>query len=183
MTAMPFSTDVDLTIAGPGASPDPRGRQSAASNGKTKDKEPKKSKKKLVIGVVVVLALVGFKEKGMFIKPHYSASHPAPNGQVYALPTSSPFTVTTSDGHLVQTNVALQLTTVASTKKLTSDEPAIEAVVVNVLGGSTYPDLLSSAGRTAAAGQILKGIQSVLGPVDGSVQLSQVFFTGTFVLQ
>lgn len=183
MTAMPSPTDVDVTIPVLGASPDARGSATAVSNGNKTDKAPKKSKKKLVIGLVAVVALVGFKEKGLFIKPHYTASHPAPNGQIYELPTSSPFTVTTSDGHLVQTNVALQLTTVASTKKLTSDEPAMEAVVVDVLGESTYPDLLSSAGRTAAAGEILKGIQTVLGPVDGSVQLSAVYFTGTFVLQ
>ena len=145
--------------------------------------QPKKKKTKLIIGVVVVLALVGLKEKGMFIKPHYSAAHPAPAGMIYPLPTTSPFTVTTADGHMVQTNVALQLTTAANQKKLATDEPAIENAVIQVLGSDTYSTLLSPAGRTQAQQAILARVQAILGPSEGSPQVTQVLFTGTFVLQ
>jgi len=147
--------------------------------------QPKKSKKKLII-VLVVVALLGvvfLKEKSKFIKPHYSLAHPAPNGQVYALPTSSPITVTTANGDLVQTGVALQLTTVANTKELTEDEPALENAVISVLGSDTYSQLLSPAGRAQARQEILQRIQQVLGTVDGSPQVTKVFFTGSFVLQ
>jgi flagellar basal body-associated protein FliL len=191
MTAMP-SPDPRLAAAAtatmPVAQPTPvaaagktakKGKGDAAGG----DAPPKKKKTKLIIGLVVVLALVGFKEKGMFIKPHYTAAHPAPNGTVYPLPTTNPFTVTTADGHTVQTDVALQLTTVASTKTLTVDEPAIEAIVVSVLGSMTYAELLPPSGRQAAAAAMLTRIQRLLGPVDGSPQVTKVLFTGTFVLQ
>lgn len=191
MTAMP-SPDPRLAAAAtatmPVAQPTPvaaAGKTAKKGKGDAADGDapPKKKKTKLIIGLVVVLALVGFKEKGMFIKPHYTAAHPAPNGTVYPLPTTNPFTVTTADGHTVQTDVALELTTVASTKTLTADEPAIEAIVVSVLGSMTYAELLPPSGRQAAAAAILTRIQQLLGPVDGSPQVTKVLFTGTFVLQ
>lgn len=143
----------------------------------------KKSKVKLFVILFVVLAAVGFKEKGLFIKPHYTAAHPAPAGAIYPLANTSPFTVTTEDGHTVETNVALQLTTVASTKVLAKDEPAIESIVINVLGSMTYGQLLPESGRQTAAAAILQQVQKLLGPVDGSPQVTGVMFTGSFVLQ
>jgi flagellar basal body-associated protein FliL len=161
----------------------------SAAKGKNKDQaappegKPKKKKLPLIIGAVVVLALIGFKEKGLFLKPHYAPGHPAPDGLVYPLPTTSPITVTTADGKLVQTGIALQLTTVANTKELTKDEPAIENAVISVLGSDTYAQLLSPSGRAAAQQAMLRQIQQILGPVDGSPQVVQVLFTGSFVLQ
>jgi len=193
MTAMPSpTTDPRMAaVASPTASP----VQAAAGRGKAVkgkgtttdtadgDAPPKKKKTKLIIGLLVVVALIGFKEKGMFIKPHYAPGHPAPAGAIYPLPTTNPFTVTTADGHTVQTDVAFQLTTVANAKTLAKDEPAFEAIVVSVLGSMTYAQLLPPSGRAAAAAAILQRVQALLGPVDGSPQVTQVMFTGTFVLQ
>ena len=182
-TGMPRPTPVAVPAAEPAGK---KGKKSKKGKDVAADgtEQPKKKKKtKLIIGVVVVLALVGLKEKGMFIKPHYSAAHPAPAGPVYPLPTASPFTVTTADGHMVQTNVALQLTTAANQKKLGTDEPAIENAVIQVLGSDTYSTLLSPAGRAQAQQEILSKVQAILGPSEGSPQVTQVLFTGTFVLQ
>ncbi len=191
MTVMPNPAD---PAAFPGVAPRPApapapapaaGKKGKKGKAAAEDGEqPKKKKKtKLIVILVVVLALVGFKEKGKFIKPHYSAAHPAPLGQVYPLPTTSPFTVSTADGHMVQTNIALQLTTAANTKKLATEEPAIENAVIEVLGSDTYQQLLNPAGRVQAQHAILAKVQKILGTVDGGQQVTAVLFTGTFVLQ
>jgi len=183
MTAMPSpTTDPRFgtgTTAAPVAPVDTKGKKGAAGG----DAKPKKKKLPMIIGLVLVLALVGLKEKGMFIKPHYLPGHPAPDGAIYPLPNTSPFTVTTADDHLVQTNVALQLTTVANTKKLATEEPAIESTVISVLGSFTSTTLIQPAGRTEAAAEILTAVQKLLGPVDGSPQVVKVYFTGSFVVQ
>lgn len=145
--------------------------------------KPKSKKLKIIVGVMVLLVLVGFKEKGMIFKPHYTTGHPAPNGVIYPLTNTAPFTVTTVNDQLVQTDVALQLTTVADTKELTGDEPAIESDVISVLGSMTSTELLPPSGRTAAAQAILADVQKLLGPVDGSPQVTKVYFTGSFVIQ
>jgi len=183
---MPLPSDdaaAPRSIGAPGRKGAAAVAPAAGAKAKGATEAPKKSKKKLIIIIFVVLALGGLKEKALFIKPHYSAKHPAPNGEIYPLANTSPFTVTTSDGHLVQTNIALQLTTVASSKKLAMDEPAIESIVIKIFGDATYPELLSPSGRSACATEMLKEIQALLGPVDGSVQVSAIYFTGTFVLQ
>jgi len=189
MTAMPSpATNPRFGAGGPVATPTPgapasgkdtKGKKAAPAG----DAKPKKKKLPMIIGLVVLLALVGLKEKGMFIKPHYAPGHPAPDGAVYTLANTSPFTVTTADNHLVQTNVALQLTTVANTKKLATEEPAIENAVITVLGASTSTELIQPAGRAEAAGEILSAVQKLLGPVDGSPQVVKVYFTGSFVVQ
>ena len=145
--------------------------------------KPKSKKLKIIVGVIVLLALVGFKEKGMFLKPHYTPGHPAPNGAIYPLTNTTPFTVTTVNDQLVQTDVALQLTTVADTKALAGDEPAIASDVISVLGSMTSTELLPPSGRAAAAQAILADVQKLLGPVDGSPQVTKVYFTGSFVIQ
>lgn len=188
MTVMPNPTEPRLA---PQPAPVPadagakgKGKKGRKGKGEAADGEaPKKSKKKLFIILAVVVALIGFKEKSMFIKPHYSAAHPAPAGVIYPLANTSPFTVTTQDGHTVETNVALQCTTVASPKVLAKDEPAIENIVIEVLSNMTYGQLLPETGRQAAAAAMLAQIQKLLGPVDGGQQVSKVLFTGSFVLQ
>lgn len=186
MTVMPNSGPAPTLAPRPAAAePAPASsKKGAKGKGDAEGEEaPKKSKAKLFIILFVVLALVGFKEKSLFIKPHYTTAHPAPAGAIYPLANTSPFTITTTDGHTVETNVALQLTSVASAKKLAKDEPAIENIVITVLGNMTYGELLPESGRQTAAAQILQEIQKLLGPVEGSPQVTQVLFTGSFVLQ
>lgn len=176
-------TPVAVPAADPAAGKKAKKAKKAKGDAAADGDAPKKSKKKLIIGLVVVIALVGFKEKSMFIKPHYAAGHPAPDGAIYPLANTSPFTVTTEDGHTVETNVALQLTTVASPKTLAKEEPAIEAIVITVFGNMTYGQLLPGTGRATAEAAILAQVQKLLGPVDGSPQVVGVLFTGSFVLQ
>lgn len=184
MTVMPNPTTEARPAGRPTAVDGPGADKAKKGKGDADDEAPKKKGKgKLVIGLVLVLALVGFKEKGMFIKPHYTAAHPAPNGEIYPLANTSPFTITTEDGHTVETNVALQLTSVASAKTLAKDEPAIESIVIQVFGSMSYGQLLPPSGRATAQAAILQQVQKLLGPVDGSPQVSQVLFTGSFVLQ
>lgn len=179
MTAMPSpGTDQRPATSSPSSRP-------KALAGAESDAPEVKSKKKLkiIVGVVVLLALVAFKEKGMLLHAHYSAGRPAPNGAIYPLTNTTPFTVTTVNDQLVQTDVALQLTTVANTKKLEADEPAIESDVISVLGSMTSTELLPPSGRTEAARAILVEVQKLLGSVDGSPQVTEVYFTGSFVIQ
>jgi flagellar FliL protein len=187
MTVMPNPTEPRLAPQPVPAAPadtGKKGKKGKKGKGEAADGEaPKKSKKKLFIILGVVIALIGFKEKSMFIKPHYTAAHPAPAGVIYPLANTSPFTVTTEDGHTVETDVALQCTTVASAKTLAKDEPAIENIVVAVFGGMTYGQLLPETGRQTAAAAILQQVQKLLPPVDGSPQVTGVLFTGSFVLQ
>jgi len=182
MTAMPSPASDSRAVA---SSAPGRSATIPLATSKDADAKPKKSTKKLkiVLGVVVLLALVGFKEKGVLLKPHYTPGHPAPNGVIYPLTNTAPFTVTTVNDQLVQTDVALQLTTVANAKKLAEDEPAIESDVISVLGSMTSTELLPPSGREQAAQAILAEVQKLLGPVDGSPQVSAVYFTGSFVIQ
>ncbi len=142
--------------------------------------EPKKSKKKLVIILVVVVLLVGFVGKSKFLKPHFKPGQAVPLG---VIDTLDQLTVNLSDGHMAQATIALQLTTVANTKKITTDIPRFEDAAISVLGAQTYPGLLAPGGRDAVKAAILQRCQQITGVVDGAAQqIVAVYFTG-FVLQ
>ena len=92
-------------------------------------------------------------------------------------------TVNTSDGHLVQVGIDLQLTKVAVAKTVGADQPQLRNAAIADLGSQTYQGLLAPAGRAALQQQLLTSFQQVLGPVDGAApQVSAVYFT-SFILQ
>jgi flagellar basal body-associated protein FliL len=152
-----------------------------ASGGADGGKAPKKKgrRRQIVIALVVVLLLGGYIAKGKLLKPHYGPGHQAPNGQILTLGS---LTVNLSDGHLIETNLALQLTTVASTKQINTDLPKFDNAAITVLGEQTYPGLLAPAGRAALKVQLVKAFQQVAGKADGSQQVTAVYFT-SFILQ
>jgi flagellar basal body-associated protein FliL len=143
--------------------------------------EPKPKKKKLPKLVLVLVVLLGgaYVAKGMLIKPHFKHGQIAPNGQVLTL---DQLTVNLSDGHLVQTTIVLQLTTVASTKTLTNDLPRFDDAAISVIGAQTYAGLLAPGGRDAMKGTLVQRFQEIAGKQFGSQEISAVYFTG-FVIQ
>lgn len=162
----------------------PAGTDGPAASGDAGGEEggKKKSKKKLVIVValVVVIGAAGYLVKGRSHKVVYKPGQAVPAGKVSSLGT---LTVNTSDGHLVQVGIDLQLTTVAQTKTVSTDRPQLRNAAIADLGNQTYQGLLAPSGRTALQHQLLASFQQVLGPVDGAApQVSAVYFT-TFVLQ
>jgi len=142
--------------------------------------EKPKSKKKLfmIVGIVVVLALVGFVAKGKLMKPHYQPGD-VPAGQVYSLGS---VTTSLSDGHLIQTTIELQLTVVASPKKVATEQPQLLNAAIATLGQQTYAGLLPPSGRAALKAALLGDFQGVLGTSGGVPEVKGVYLT-SFVLQ
>jgi len=143
------------------------------------DDQPKKKKLPKLIMLLVVLLGGAYVAKGMLIKPHYKPGQIAPNGQVQTL---DQLTVNLADGHLVQTTIVLQLTTVASTKTLTAEQPELDDAAISIIGQQTYAGLLAPGGRDAMKAQLLQQFQKVAGKAYGSQEVSAVYFTG-FVIQ
>jgi flagellar basal body-associated protein FliL len=142
--------------------------------------EKPKSKKKLfiIVGVVVLLALVGFVAKGKLLKPHYPPGK-VPPGQVYSLGS---VTTSLADGHLIQTTIQLQLTVVANPKAVGLKQPQLLNAAIQTLGEQTYAGLLPPGGRTALKAALLKDFQGVLGTSGGAPEVDKVYLT-SFVLQ
>lgn len=129
---------------------------------------------------VLLLGAGGYVLKGRSHKTVYKPGQPVPAGAVTTLGT---LTVNTSDGHLVQVAIDLQLTKVAVSKTVSADKPQLRNAAISDLGDQTYPGLLAPTGRAALQKQLLSSFQKVLGPVDGAApQVSAVYFT-SFVLQ
>jgi flagellar basal body-associated protein FliL len=157
-------------------------------------KKSKKSKKpaatgpkrfiKPVVGLLV-LAFVAHMAEGKFVKPHYSKSHPAPNGAIIPLVNSAGTgTITTnlSDGHLVQLQVSLQMSSVGSSKTEAKQEDALLGATINILGKDNYNELLAPGGRAQLESQLLGTYQRILGTSEGAEAVTGVYFT-SFVLQ
>lgn len=160
----------------------------AVDNKKKKPKKPKATGPKRfikpVIGVLV-LAFVAHTAEGKFVKPHYSTAHPAPNGAIIALVNSAGTgTITTnlSDGHLVQLQVSLQMSSVGSSKSEAKEEDALLGATINLLGNDTYNQLLAASGRAQLQSQLLGNYQRILGKSEGAQEVTGVYFT-SFVLQ
>jgi|GEM_PF-1355486 len=177
-----------MTMPAPASPPPAPGAPTVAPAGRVpavvapEPAEPKKkSKKKLVLIVaVVLLLLVGFEAKSKLLKPHYRPGQPVPPGQVLGLGT---LTVNTTDGHLVQAAIDLQLTKPASEKTVEADEPQLRNAAIIDLGRWSYSQLLNVTTRQVLAHQLLQSFQQVLGTVDGAAQqVSAVYFT-SFLLQ
>ena len=139
--------------------------------------KPKKSKKKLII-IVVVLLVGAYVAKGMLITTHYKKGQQAPAGQIAPL---DQLTVNMSDGHLVQTTIDIQLTTVANTKTISADLPLYDDAAIATIGNETYAGLLAPGGRAALKSQLLAAFQKIAGTAEGAQQVSAVYFVGLVV--
>lgn len=160
-----------------------RGGEGGAAAAAVEEGGKKKgSKKKLLIVLAVVLLLGGgfYVVKGRSHKVVYKSGQPVPPGKVTSLGT---LTVNTSDGHIVQVGIDLQLTQPANPKTVSADRPQLRNAAIIDLGEQTYPGLLAPRGRTALQHTLTASFQKVLGPVDGAApQVSAVYFT-SFILQ
>lgn len=147
----------------------------------SEETEKKGGKKKLLIVLAVVVLLGGvYMVKFRSHKPIYKPGEPVPAGAVLSLGS---LTVNTSDGHIVQAGIDLQLTKPAVTKTVDAAEPKLLNAAILDLGAQTYTGLLAPTGKTALAQELLASFQQVLGPVDGAApQVSAVYFT-SFILQ
>ena len=147
------------------------------------DEEGKKKggkKKVLIVAVVLVLAVGVYMVKFRSHKVVYKPGQPVPPGKVTSLGT---LTVNTSDGHVVQVGIDLQLTQPANAKTVSADQPQLRNAAILDLGQQTYPGLLAPSGRSALQQQLVTSFQQVLGTVDGAApQVSAVYFT-SFILQ
>ncbi len=142
----------------------------------------KGGKKKLLVIVAVVLVLV----VGLYMvkfRKHpvvYKAGQPVPIGKVASIGT---ITANTSDGHLVQAGIDLQLTVVANAKQESQDAPQLTNAAIQDLANWTYAQLLTDAGRVGLQHQLLASFQKILGTTDGAAeQVTAVYFT-SFILQ
>jgi len=155
---------------------------------KKKPKKPKATGKKRFIkpvGGLVVALLVAHVAMGKFVKPHYSAIHPAANGAIVALTTSAgaaAITTNLSDGHLAQMQISLQMSSVGSSKTEAKQDDALMGATIALLGTETYSDLLPAAGRARLRAELLSEYQKILGTSEGAEEVTGVYFT-SFVLQ
>ncbi len=161
----------------------------AKAKGKGAEKAPegeggkkKGGKKKLLVIVAVVLVLV----VGLYMvkfRKHpvvYKAGQPVPVGKVASIGT---ITANTSDGHLVQAGIDLQLTAVANAKQESQDAPQLTNAAIEDLANWTYAQLLTDAGRVGLQHQLVVSFQRILGTTDGAAeQVTAVYFT-SFILQ
>lgn len=152
----------------------------STASGVPADEAPKSKKKLIVIAaLVVVVLLAGVVVKKEVLKTHYRAGEPVPAGQVFSLGS---VTTSLSDGHLIQTTIELQLTVVANSKKVNTEQPQLLNAAIQTLGDQTYEGLLAPSGRTALKEELLQDFQQVLGTSDGAQQVDKVYLT-SFVLQ
>ncbi len=149
---------------------------------KEPEKEKKGGSKKLllvVVALVVGAAAYVMVLKPMLFPPHYKPGQPVPAGQIVSLPTN---TINTSDGHVLQVTVAMQLTAPASPATIAKDDPKFLNAELTIFGALSYADLLNPAGRTAARAALLHSFQQIAGISEGAQQISSLYFTG-FIVQ
>lgn len=162
--------------------PKGKGAAKAAKPSAEEGGEKKGSKKKLILIVAVVLVLVVGLYMVKFSKHPvvYKPGQPVPAGKVVSIGT---ITANTSDGHLVQTGIDLQLTAVANSKQESTDAPQLTNAAIEDLANFTYAQLLTDAGRTGLQHALLASFQKILGTADGAAeQVSAVYFT-SFIVQ
>lgn len=162
----------------------PKGKATGGAKGATEGEEGGKKKggkkKLLIVAAVVVLLLGVYMVKFRKHTVVYKAGQPVPNGKVVSIGT---ITANTSDGHLVEAGIDLQLTVAANSKTEAADAPQFTNAAIQDLTNWTYSQLLTGSGRTGLQQQLLASFQKILGTADGAAQqVSAVYFT-TFIVQ
>ncbi len=140
------------------------------------------NKKKLVILLVAAVAGGGYAAK-TFLMPKPAAAKPKIAGTIYVLPKG--FTLNLADGRYATMTVALILapgqTDGVGAAGVTTDpagigplpeEPAIRAIITNLVTNQTSQTLLSASGRASLQQQILSQIKSTT-----DIKVTGVLFT------
>jgi flagellar basal body-associated protein FliL len=141
------------------------------------------SKKKLMIIGLVVLAGGGYAAKTMLL-PKKAAAKPKIAGEIYVLPKG--FTFNLTDGRYATATIGLVLAPgqsdgVSAAAGITTtpagigplpEEPAIRAIITNLVTDDTSATLLSSAGRDHLDSEILAQIKDTT-----DVKVQQILFT------
>lgn len=139
-------------------------------------------KKKLIIILVVVLAGGGFAAK-TFLMPKAAVAKPRIAGEIYVLPKG--FTFNLTGGHYATMTIGLILgagqsdgataagaTTTPAGIGTLPEEPAIRAIITNIITGQTSQTLLSASGRQSIQNQILTQIKTTT-----DVKVTAILFT------
>jgi len=139
-------------------------------------------KKKLIIILLVVLAGGGYAAKTLLL-PKKAAAKPKIAGEIYVLPKG--FTFNLTDGRYATMTIGLILAPgqsdgASATGVTTSpagigtlpEEPAIRAIITNLVTDQSSQTLLSAGGRAHLEQQILTQIKD-----DTDVKVDQILFT------
>jgi len=140
------------------------------------------NKKKIMILLVAVLAGGGYAAK-TFLLPKPAVAKPKIAGTIYVLPKG--FTLNLSDGKYATMTIALVLapgqsdgvgaagiTTTPAGIGTLPEEPAIRAIITNLVTNQTSQTLLNSSGRASIEQQILTQIKNTT-----DVKVTGVLFT------
>ncbi|MGA2013869.1 MAG: flagellar basal body-associated FliL family protein [Solirubrobacteraceae bacterium] len=143
-------------------------------------------KKKLIIILVVVLAGGGFAAK-TFLMPKPAVAKAKIAGEIYVLPKG--FTFNLTGGHYATMTIGLILgigqsdgvtaagaTTTPAGIGTLPEEPAIRAIITNIITGQTSQTMLSAAGRAHLQQLILAQIASTT-----DVKVTAILFTDVAV--
>jgi flagellar basal body-associated protein FliL len=140
------------------------------------------TKKKLIIILVVVLAGGGYAAKTFLLpKPKVPVMKIA--GEIYVLPKG--FTLNLADGRYATMTIGLVLgltqsdgataagaTTSPAGIGTLSEEPAIRAIITNVITNDSSPALLTASGRAGVQAKILSEIKATT-----DVKVTGIMFT------
>jgi flagellar basal body-associated protein FliL len=140
------------------------------------------TKKKLIIILVVVLAGGGFAAK-TFLLPKPKAPVLKIAGEIYVLPKG--FTLNLADGRYATMTIGLVLgigqtdgataagaTTSPAGIGTLPEEPAVRAIITNVITNDSSPALLTASGRLGVQAAILKQIKNTT-----DVKVTGIMFT------
>jgi flagellar basal body-associated protein FliL len=145
------------------------------------------NKKKLIIILVVVLAGGGYAAK-TFLMPKPAVAKPKIDGSIYVLPKG--FTFNLTDGRYATMTIGLILapgqsdgasaatgdTTTPAGIGTLPEEPAIRAIITNVITNQSSKSLLDDSGRADLKKQILTAIKTTT-----DVKVSDILFTDVAV--
>ena len=143
-------------------------------------------KKKLIIILLVVIAGGGYAAKTMLL-PKPAAAKPKIAGEIYVLPKG--FTFNLTDGRYATMTIGLILapgqsdgasaagaTTTPAGIGTLPEEPAIRAIITNVITNDSSQTLLNASGRNHLQSEILSDIKTTT-----DVKVTGILFTDVAV--